>query len=131
MSINVKEKADGEYVYSFSAERTAKKEGYPTQRTLHAVVNSGNESAANGISSTDNIRNQIETVKQKIQTVLDSVFYNHAAQMESYSVLPAKARDYVRTAERDLLEFMGQALSVPRAAQREFLAPIVRAITNE
>lgn len=50
---------------------------------------------------------------------------------DSYSVLPAKARDYVRTAERDLLEFMGQALSVPRAARREFLAPIVRTITNE
>lgn len=52
-------------------------------------------------------------------------------QKDSYSMLSAKARDYVRTAERDLLEFMGRALSVPRAARREFLAPIVRTITNE
>ena len=42
-SINVKEKSDGEYVYSFSAE---KQEKLDTQQTLHAVVNSA-ESTAN------------------------------------------------------------------------------------
>ena len=50
---------------------------------------------------------------------------------DSYSTLPAKARDYVRSAERNLLDFIGQALSVPKTARRDFLAQVVRAITNE
>ena len=52
-------------------------------------------------------------------------------QKDSYSVLPAKARDYVRRAENTLLKTMSEALSVPFTARREFLAPIIRTITNE
>ena len=37
MTINVKERSDGEYVYSFSAER--QNERPSTRRTLHADVN--------------------------------------------------------------------------------------------
>ena len=41
VTINVKEKADGEYVYSFNAEKE-----FSTQRTLHADVNTSK--GANG-----------------------------------------------------------------------------------
>lgn len=44
VTINVKEKHDGNFVYSFSAE----KEEFPSQRTLHAAVNSENDFAAKG-----------------------------------------------------------------------------------
>ena len=42
VTINIKEKSDGTFVYSFSAE---KKERLNTPRTLHAVVNSGKSTA--------------------------------------------------------------------------------------
>ncbi len=44
VSINVKERADGDYVYSFSAEKQRESN---TPRTLHAVVNEGDNSNAN------------------------------------------------------------------------------------
>ena len=59
VSINVKEKDDGNFFYSFSAE----KEGTPTQRTLHAAVNSDN--AANGNSFDTRVAQEKASVKQK------------------------------------------------------------------
>ncbi len=44
VSINVKEKPDGNFVYSFSAE---KQKEHSTHQTLHADVNNGDNSAAN------------------------------------------------------------------------------------
>ena len=44
VSINVKERADGQFVYSFSAE---KQKRLITQRTLHAVVNDDENIANN------------------------------------------------------------------------------------
>ena len=60
VSINVKEKADGNFFYSFSAEKNGESS---TQRTLHAVVNSNNEAAANRNLST----NSIATPKSKVK----------------------------------------------------------------
>ena len=60
ISINVKEKNDGNFFYSFSAE---KMEGTSTQRTLHAVVSS-EKNAANGSSSNKSIRNPGDSVKK-------------------------------------------------------------------
>lgn len=54
-----------------------------------------------------------------------------AEAKDSYSTLPAKARDFVKRAERTLPEKIGQVLSVPRTARRDFLAQVVRAIINE
>lgn len=53
VSINVKEKTDGHFFYSFSAE---KMEGTSTQRTLHAAVNGSNNTTVNGSSSKKSIR---------------------------------------------------------------------------
>lgn len=65
VSINVKEKADGNFFYSFSAELEEKNGESPTQRTLHAVVNSSQEAAANGKLSNKIIDGDDEIVKQK------------------------------------------------------------------
>lgn len=64
VSINVKEKDNGHFVYSFSAEKT---EGTSTQRTLHAAVNSS-DSAANGSSSNKSIRNPQKKVNKNSVT---------------------------------------------------------------
>ena len=53
VTINVKEKSDGNYVYSFSAEA---QEGSSTPQTLHAVVNGDNEVTANAQPSKNIIR---------------------------------------------------------------------------
>lgn len=47
------------------------------------------------------------------------------------SKLPAKARDYLKRAESKLLNTIGNKLSVPWHARREFLQEIVEAISNE
>ena len=62
VSINVKEKENGHFFYSFSAEKT---EGTSTRRTLHADVNDGDNAIANGSSSEISIRNPEEIVKKK------------------------------------------------------------------
>ena len=71
MSINVKEKADGNFFYSFSAER-AEKNGEPsTPRTLHAVVNSNGEVAANGNLSNTTVTPEGKVVKTESAEALD------------------------------------------------------------
>ena len=57
VSINIKEKSSGEYVYSFSAEKGESS----SQRTLHAVVN-GTESTAKGKLSNSTIPQTTATV---------------------------------------------------------------------
>lgn len=66
VSINVKEKADGNFFYSFSAERSEKNGEPSTQRTLHAVVNSSDESAANGNLSEISVPNPDGNVKRQM-----------------------------------------------------------------
>lgn len=61
VSINIKERADGDYVYSFSAE---KQEKSGTPRTLHAVVNEGETPNANAQLSNNKIP-QSDTVVKK------------------------------------------------------------------
>ena len=60
ISINVKERADGDYVYSFSAEKT---ERLDTPRTLHAEVNNRENPVANVQSSKGNISQKKPKVK--------------------------------------------------------------------
>lgn len=57
-----------------------------------------------------------------------------AGQEQSASpvdTLPRKAQDYLERAERGLVNKIGELLSVPRSAQREFLQGIVRDISTE
>lgn len=55
VSINIKERADGDFVYSFSAE---KQEKLNTQRTLHAVVNDEKNIANAQLSNTNLPQNE-------------------------------------------------------------------------
>lgn len=63
VTINVKEKSDGEYVYSFSAE---KQREFDTPRTLHAVVNDGNNPDANVKLSDNKVTQNTPIVKNNI-----------------------------------------------------------------
>lgn len=55
VSIDVKQKDNGNFVYSFHAERDAKNNGQPAPQTLHAAVNGAENDTANGLP-TDSIR---------------------------------------------------------------------------
>ena len=74
-------------------------------------------------------RQQAETVAQQ-ENVSDSGTTADAAQ-SAVDVLPAKAREHLQKAERRLTNKVGDLLSVPKSAQREFLQDIVRSISNE
>ncbi len=63
VTINVKERKDGTFVYSFSAE----KEGSTTPRTLHAVVSADNEADTNSESFNNSIHRTSEKSKGKVQ----------------------------------------------------------------
>ena len=63
MTINVKERSDGEYVYSFSAER--QNERSSTRRTLHADVTPSAESGKSNAQPSDTI---IPTSDEKSNT---------------------------------------------------------------
>ena len=82
VSINVKEKGEGHYFYSFSAEKA---KGTSTQRTLHAAVNDSDNTTANGSSFETSIYPTEEAVKK----------FSLADEAEDGSKMP-------------LAEFMGQ-----------------------
>ncbi len=66
VTINVKEKTDGSFVYSYNAESKNKTEGDSTRRTLHADVNSnGNTDAVNASPSCDIVAQEETKVKAK------------------------------------------------------------------
>ncbi|MBE6920167.1 MAG: hypothetical protein E7468_01215 [Ruminococcaceae bacterium] len=88
VSINVKEKADGNYFYSFSAEQA---EGTSTQRTLHAAVNGSNKTAANGSSLAYSIRVPDKNVNQKYLDAVNRGDMQTAQQMVDEA---AKAAGY-------------------------------------
>lgn len=64
VTINVKERSDGSYVYSFNAER--QNERSSTRRTLHADVRDNDESVdPNAQPSTDSIRSSVGNSQEK------------------------------------------------------------------
>lgn len=54
-----------------------------------------------------------------------------AEDTDVISTLPVKAQDYLKRAERTLVSTIGNALSVPKFARREYLNGIVREISTE
>ena len=101
VSINVKEKGDGHYFYSFSAEKT---EGTSTQRTLHAAANDSENATANGDSSMSSIHPDTEEVNKKLSLSEDTVSKRDVAG-ELRAILSrggdaAELRRYVQQLER-------------------------------
>ena len=85
-------------------------------------------------------RNLAQFVKKvnrfKIENKINYSVSNPAEQAkdradEIVAALPAKARDVLGATERHLVNKLGIALSVPKYAQREFLADLVRQISGE
>ena len=64
VSIDVKQKDNGNFVYSFHAERDAKNNGQPAPQTLHAAVNGAENDTANGLP-TDSIRSTSGNSQEK------------------------------------------------------------------
>lgn len=64
VSIDVKQKDNGNFVYSFHAERDAKNNGQPAPQTLHAAVNGAENDTANGLP-TDSIRSTYGNSQEK------------------------------------------------------------------
>lgn len=82
VSINVKEKPDGEYVYSFSAEKQRESN---TPRTLHAVVNEGKNPDANVELSNNRVAQKPPTVKKNSMQETDD--YSIPANISAESLL--------------------------------------------
>ena len=64
VSIDVKQKDNGNFVYSFHSERDAKNNGQPAPQTLHAAVNGAENDTANGLP-TDSIRSTYGNSQEK------------------------------------------------------------------
>lgn len=64
VSIDVKQKDNGNFVYSFHAERDAKNNGQPAPQTLHAAVNGAENDTANGLP-TSSIRSDTGNSQEK------------------------------------------------------------------
>ena len=102
VSINVKEKVDGEYVYSFSAEKERESD---TPRTLHAVVNDGNNPDANVELSNNKLTQPELIVKDNISE--DGDIYsipsttNAESLLESYENGEISRQEYLNALRKE------------------------------
>ncbi len=85
VSIDVKQKDNGNFVYSFHAERDAKNNGQPAPQTLHAAVNGAENDTANGLP-TDSIRstsgNSQEKSSGRASVEVSGINYRTAAELQ-------------------------------------------------
>ncbi len=72
-----------------------------------------------------------QAAQENAGSVSDSGTGEQTPERNVVEVLPAKARNYLQKAERRLMNRIGELLSVPKSAQREFLQDIVRDISTE
>ena len=93
------------------------KENDATQEPLRGVPISESLAKATSAAPSTSISHGTDSVKEHF-SVGDS---ESEEAKDSYSTLPAKARDYVRTAERNLLDGICKVLSVPRAVAFEWV----------
>ncbi len=115
VTINVKEKSNGSFVYSFSAE-LQKNEGMSTRQTLHADVTPTENSGGNAHSNIDSIAEQkkksntyfagIEDKKMKADTKTRGV-----VRTTDTEYLAAVERDDMDTAQRMVDEAANEELS--------------------
>lgn len=76
ITINVKERDDGTFVYSFNAER--QNESTIARQTLHAAVNQPGEPGANNRATDDNLSDGSEKSNSEIQRSAPDVEYREA-----------------------------------------------------
>ena len=100
---------------------------------LDAAMESGAEPEVPGLSlptlDDEDIRYSMD--EDSAAAPDDSANQTEQSREESaVAALPPRAQNYLKSVERKLLRKMGNSLSVPRWARREFLAPIVRDISE-
>ena len=113
VTINVKEKSDGNFVYSFSAEA---QEGLNTPQTLHAVVN-GNNNVTENVQPSDNIIRQndpkVNTQSQNNSDKKDSA----RSEAELASSSAARGTTQAESAKSPAL---GKAIAQERVEESEW-----------
>ncbi len=114
VSINVKEKPDGNFVYSFSAE---KQKEHSTHQTLHADVNNGDNSAANAKLFKDIISEEDMSVNTSISENAEN-----DTEKNSIAVLPAdELLDKYDRGEITREEYLKQTNSMTRRAALQYV----------
>ena len=130
ITINVKEKPDGHYVYSFSAK---KQEESSTHRTLTADVNDVNNTA-NAELSKISIRNPEENVKHEEWVDVDELPFNAQmqAQLEGrYDHETKKVRVNKPKVKADEKTVNSQAVENPKQGKSKFSADDLSAMEEE
>ena len=102
VSIDVKQKDNGNFVYSFHAERDAKNNGQPAPQTLHAAVNGAESDTANGLP-TSSIRcdtgNSQEKSSGRASTEVSGI--NNRAAAELRREYERRMQEYQKATQRD------------------------------
>lgn len=102
VSIDVKQKDNGNFVYSFHAERDAKNNGQPAPQTLHAAVNGAENDTANGLP-TDSIRstsgNSQEKSSGKASVEVSGINNRTAAELRRE--YERRMQEYQKATQRD------------------------------
>ena len=115
VSIDVKQKDNGNFVYSFHAERDAKNNGQPAPQTLHAAVNGAENDTANGLP-TSSIRsdtgNSQEKSSGRASTEVPGINNRTAAELKRE--YDRRTKEYQEATQRDDQNF-------PYIAEKEWI----------
>ena len=147
-SLNVPEL--GGYLTTDNLVQKAKEKGYTAvviknvmdpSMTNHAVNRAADDYiffSSSQVKSADLITyddvGNIIPPSQRFDAEKNDIRYSITAEKEDTdptATLPAKARDYLKRTERVMVNRLGNALSVPKHAQREYLQGIAREISRE
>lgn len=102
VSIDVKQKDNGNFVYSFHAERDAKNNGQPAPQTLHAAVNGAENDTANGLP-TDSIRSTSGNSQEKSsgRASVEVSGINNRTAAELRREYERRMQEYQKATQRD------------------------------
>lgn len=102
VSIDVKQKDNGNFVYSFHAERDAKNNGQPAPQTLHAAVNGAENDTANGLP-TDSIRSTYGNSQEKSsgKASVEVSGINNRTAAELRREYERRMQEYQKATQRD------------------------------
>ena len=115
VSIDVKQKDNGNFVYSFHAERDAKNNGQPAPQTLHAAVNGAENDTANGLP-TDSIRSTYGNSQEKSsgKASVEVSGINNRTAAELRREYDRRTKEYQEATRRDDKNF-------PYIAEKEWI----------
>lgn len=102
VSIDVKQKDNGNFVYSFHAERDAKNNGQPAPQTLHAAVNGAENDTANGLPI-DSIRSAAGNSQEKSsgRASAEVSGINNRTAAELQREYDRRTKEYQKAVQRD------------------------------